>query len=89
MDTKRKRTVAATAKSARSSSQTAAKSTRSRKSPATPRPRLAKYSFDLDQIRIIGLTIGSTGVVVTPPRPRPFGVPIHIELTIEQAGLRR
>jgi len=69
MDTKRNRSEAATTRSARKS-----------RLPAAPKPELVKYSFNLDEIRNIRISIASTGVVVGPPPPRPF----KIELTIER-----
>jgi hypothetical protein len=69
MDTKRNRSEAAITRPARTN-----------RLPPAPKPELVKYSFNLDEIRTIRISIGSTGVVVSPPRPRPF----KIELTIER-----
>ncbi len=78
MDTLRKRGGAATVKSTR---------TAKRAAPATkPKPKLVKYSFSLDDIKSIEITRTpilpyiASGVVVNPPRPRPF----VIEVTVEQ-----
>lgn len=52
------------------------------KQAAGTKPELVTYSFNLDDIRDIRISVTARGVVVTPPRPRPFTV----EVTVEQTG---
>lgn len=55
------------------------------KEPARPKAERVTYSFNLDDIRDIRIStieVIAKGIVVTPPRPRPFTV----ELTIERTG---